>query len=417
MTKVRYNLIKSNSKDEAKQYHIRLVFRYDGKRLVYYPGHTISKTDWNPKEQRARKTGALANLINTRLDMLAREVERIYLEHDTAGKVLPIEKFRQILDVFWRNRTNPRQEDVELLSFLETMPAGRHAAGELAIDSLRAYSTLLSNIRAFENARKKPVLFSSVDLDFLEDFKSFLQMRGSKPNTIAKMVKTLKSTMRLAVDRGLTTNIAFQSRRFTAQGEKVEHIYLNESDLQKLETAVLPESLANARDLFLMECCTGLRYIDLVSLTPDNFTQVDGVDIISILTKKTGVRVSIPVLPMARRILERLGGMPRAITNQQLNKRVKIACEIAGLIGNVVSVRIRAGKRIETVSRKCDLVTTHTARRSFATNEYLRAVREGRDWRPIMAITGHKREIQFFEYIRVSSEQNAVLFSNARKAG
>jgi integrase len=108
--------------------------------------------------------------------------------------------------------------------------------------------------------------------------------------------------------------------------------------------------------------------------------------------------------------------MPRYITNQKLNRYIKEACRAAGIVEQVVTVRISAGRRVEERHAKYELVTTHTARRSFATNEYLRAIREGRDWRPIMAITGHKKESQFFDYIRITSEENAVLFSRQRGA-
>ena len=47
--KPRFNLVKS------KQTHIRLIFRYSGSRLVYYPGIQINQSDWNAKAQRIRK--------------------------------------------------------------------------------------------------------------------------------------------------------------------------------------------------------------------------------------------------------------------------------------------------------------------------------------------------------------------------
>jgi integrase len=53
---------------------------------------------------------------------------------------------------------------------------------------------------------------------------------------------------------------------------------------------------------------------------------------------------------------------------------------------------------------KCELVTSHTARRSFATNAFLTDV-------PAMAImkfTGHKTESAFMKYIRMSPKDNAI---------
>ena len=414
MAKVRYNLVKS--KADAKEYHIRLVFRYAGKKLVYYPGHTTTLDKWSAKDQRLKRTAPHSAIVNERLTALSTLVEKTFLEYDTAGKPLSVAHFRALLDSVWKNRTSAKTEPFELLEFLAVMPVERFRSGELAKDSVRAYNTLLSHLKAFETAKRGTVHFSTIDLDFLPDFVGFLQMRGCAPNSVLKMVKTLKSAMGVAVDRGLTSNMAFRSPRFTARGEKVDHIYLSESDLEKLENTALDERLGNARDLFLMGCCTGLRFGDLTAVKEKDFSTVDGVRILSMLTKKTDTRISVPVLPMAERILARCGGMPRYITNQKLNRYIKEACRAAGIVEQVVTVRISAGRRVEERHAKYELVTTHTARRSFATNEYLRAIREGRDWRPIMAITGHKKESQFFDYIRITSEENAVLFSRQRGA-
>jgi hypothetical protein len=57
---------------------------------------------------------------------------------------------------------------------------------------------------------------------------------------------------------------------------------------------------------------------------------------------------------------------------------------------------------------KWQLVSSHTARRSGATNMYLAKIPTFR----IMLITGHKTEQAFFKYIRITSEENAVILAN-----
>jgi hypothetical protein len=51
------------------------------------------------------------------------------------------------------------------------------------------------------------------------------------------------------------------------------------------------------------------------------------------------------------------------------------------------------------------LLTTHTARRSFATNEFL----AGTPTLTIMAITGHKTEKAFLRYIKLVPSDHARL--------
>ena len=63
----------------------------------------------------------------------------------------------------------------------------------------------------------------------------------------------------------------------------------------------------------------------------------------------------------------------------------------------------RGGKTAKEMFKKYELITTHTARRSFATNAYLMDIPSI----SIMKITGHKTEKSFMKYIRISQEENA----------
>ena len=73
-------------------------------------------------------------------------------------------------------------------------------------------------------------------------------------------------------------------------------------------------------------------------------------------------------------------------------------------IDDITTTITRGGKRVSSVVKKYQLITNHTARRSFATNLYLAKV----PTLAIMKMTGHKTEKSFLKYIRVTSEENAI---------
>ena len=74
-----------------------------------------------------------------------------------------------------------------------------------------------------------------------------------------------------------------------------------------------------------------------------------------------------------------------------------------------VSISFTKGGVLETkVLEKWNLVTTHTARRSFATNQFLNGV----PTLSIMAITGHKTEKAFMKYIKVTPDDHAKIMAN-----
>ena len=63
----------------------------------------------------------------------------------------------------------------------------------------------------------------------------------------------------------------------------------------------------------------------------------------------------------------------------------------------------KGGKYKEDTMEKWQMVSSHTARRSFATNLY----NQGVEVITIMKMTGHRTEGAFLKYIKVTEEQHA----------
>ena len=87
------------------------------------------------------------------------------------------------------------------------------------------------------------------------------------------------------------------------------------------------------------------------------------------------------------------------LSEQKLNKHIKAICRKAGIDG-MIGITIN-GKR--EYKPKYMLVSSHTARRSAATNMAL----NGTPLRDIMQITGHKSEAALLKYIKITKEENA----------
>jgi integrase len=69
----------------------------------------------------------------------------------------------------------------------------------------------------------------------------------------------------------------------------------------------------------------------------------------------------------------------------------------------------KKGQKMTVNHPKWEMVTTHTARRSFATNEY----KAGTPTISIMAITGHKTEKSFLKYIKATPKEHAQILQLA----
>ncbi len=95
--------------------------------------------------------------------------------------------------------------------------------------------------------------------------------------------------------------------------------------------------------------------------------------------------------------------LPKPISNQKMNEFLKEIGTLAKLETPVEIAITKAGKLQKDIFKKHELISTHVARRSFASNLYLADVPSI----TIMKITGHKTEKSFLRYIRITQEENA----------
>jgi integrase len=168
--------------------------------------------------------------------------------------------------------------------------------------------------------------------------------------------------------------------------------------------------LERTRDLFLIGAFTGMRFSDYSEIRPENIRPIeDGGKTVTCIvktTQKTGRKVFIPMTnPNLIAILERNGmKAPPKISNQKLNDYTKELCQIAGFDSPVEITEFRAGRQSSQVFKKYELVGTHTARRSFATN----ALKRGLPINEIMKFTGHTTMASFLKYVKTTGEETAV---------
>jgi integrase len=282
------------------------------------------------------------------------------------------------------------------------------------IKSVKKNNTVLHNkqtlnlLNEFETSKRKKITFDRVNLDFYNDFIDFLTTnKRYSPNTIGKHIANIKLFMNEATERGFNTKLDYKSKRFKVTGETVESIYLTEDELIRVYDHDFSKNkrLDQTRDLFIIGCFTGLRFSDFSQLKIENINE----DAIKVKTQKTGQTVVIPIHWTVKNILEKYEqtsiGLPRPLSNQKMNEYLKEIGAIVGINSEVLIDNTKGGLRVQKTVCKYDLITTHTARRSFATNLF----KSGFSSIGIMKITGHKTEKSFMKYIKISNEENSDL--------
>lgn len=289
----------------------------------------------------------------------------------------------------------------------------KRAFHRATVSRFRVTLELLQEYVAKDRRLRAPVHFSAVDADFVAGFTVFLtKSKGYAVNTVVKYGKTLREFLRRAKEHkvvGKEVNPEVFSRRLALKEDPSDQVYLTPEELDamyRLDLTGRP-GLERARDLFIVGAWTGLRFGDLSRLQPEH---VEG-DRIRIPTAKTGREVWIPLHPFVRAIMAKYGGrVPAAVSNQKQNGHLK---ELAALVPEL-QIRTMVGRTVGGIRRevaraKSERITTHTARRSFASNLY----RSGVPARTIMGVTGHTTEQSFQRYIRLSEEEHADIMASS----
>jgi integrase len=411
---------------------VYLVFRFDNSRFKYSTGQTVEPFQWNATDQRAytnQKNKAVRSeheTINGHLDRHRAALVRVVTRLQMAGAVIDNATIKEHLDREL-NKAAPKRATVEveqvaaesftayIARFVAEGQTGRRLnkkGTHYAAFTLTGYLKLRRILNDFKTETGRGIDYADITLDFYKAFKLWLTGRGLSLNYVGSLLKDLKVLLKQAQDDGLHENTAYMHRDFKKMTENVDSIYLNDAELNALFILDLTKNprLDRTRDLFLIGAYTGLRFSDFSELRPENI--INGGRVLSCRTHKTGERVDIPIHPNVSAILAKYEGIPpRAVTNQQMNVALKdlgkLAAEtIKTLAARVESTRTQGGGRNTRRIAKWELLTTHTARRSFATNAYLARI----PLTAIMKMTGHRSEVMLSRYLKVSSEQNALLY-------
>jgi integrase len=309
---------------------------------------------------------------------------------------------------------HPPVKGIDLFEYIETFindsETGRRLidGGNVHERTIKRYRTTQSILIDFSKKYKRLLDFNTIDIDFYKDFNSFMaKVKDYAPATMGKHVSTLKTFLREATENGINTNLKFQSKAFKVVETESDSIALNVEELNAMYSLDLSNDtrLEKVRDLFIIGANTGLRFSDFTDIKPDNIKK-DGKDfVLDIIQYKTKNQVVVPLNKVSLEILQKYDNqLPPAITNQKFNEYIK---EIAQMVQDLHEPQTRAitkgGKQFEETVPKWQLVSSHTARRSFATNAYER----GTPTISLMQITGHKTEKSFLKYIKTSKKKHS----------
>ena len=410
------NFLYRSTKDKANL-HVRLLYRFNDNDFVFGANTKFETTKdyWSKDHKRKSRDIVLTNKqtdVNTELNKIENHVLNSF------NAFSPDAITKEWLQTQIDNYYNPPQEaealPTELTKYIDFyIEYRKHESKQTSIQKFKVIKTKIEEMQVL---RKVPYLIKDVNDNFKNEFVNYYKSKNYAQNTMQRELTFIKTFCRHARFLGLETHPQLDSLRLDSM--KVEKIYLTFDELEKIENIKkekLTDSLDNAKDWLIISCYCGQRVSDFMRFTADMIRIENDKKLIEFTQVKTGKIMTVPLHPKVIEILDKRGGaFPYAISDQKYNDYIKTVCEIAEL-----TQKVTGSKHLETAPksgifrketglyRKCDLITSHIGRRSFATNFYGKIPTTY-----LIYVTGHSTEVMFLNYIGKSNKDLAIEMTN-----
>lgn len=293
------------------------------------------------------------------LEFTAESIKQAYLYK---SPILPCITVQQLFDEFFESEKKRINKQSETLTY---------------------YKRRIKPFLAFLAEKKsKGIAITEIKPRLADELTDWLLItKNYNPNYALKIIQISKMMFNFALKKQYVTMNPFAFVKI--KGKQKPLIVLSKEELNSImnhKFAIV--RLQQVADLFLLQCFTGMAYVDIMNF--DKKTHLQN-DFICINRQKSETESLIPVLPQTRSLLEKYAYQIPKISNQKYNSYIKEVAEIVGIekqltthIGRKTcgSILLNEGVSIEVVSRILGHRDTKITQHIYARVNELRITRE-----------------------------------------
>ena len=377
-----------------------------------YPSH------WNPVRQEAmlgRMLTALENQNNQIVNERIHYLRNVFMEfkHYLSCNPLLIDQAVDILRGFVYQQDSFRlaKKNTVISVFSKLIHESRKSSS-----SKDTYYIRLRVFEQFLHQIGKPNLsIHELDKQIIRQFGHYLfDERELCTNTHNQYIKFIFSRLNEAEE----AEIISRQERFHNGTDKIYRLpkvednswnrpALTEEQVEMLyQCKGLKPKEEEVRDLFVLNCNIGQRFSDFISKVNRDTIHVNenGIEVVELIQDKRNHKVIVPITPQAKELLMKYDYKLPKYTPTQANYYLGKIAEKAGLTNMVQILSEEHSDYKPEMVPLYSLISTHTARRTFATRCYYKW---GVDILTLSKLLGHSTLQQTEEYIKVTSNQAA----------
>ena len=313
---------------------IEVVLTVNGERCAFSTGKKVKSCNWDKNKQQVKGKDEEAQSLNNYLKAIKAKLYQKEAELLERGFIITADLLR---DAYF-----DKVESIKERSLFEVFEEHNQEQEKLigngvskATHWVSVYTIRLLREFVQQKYKREDLYLRELNLNFIQSFHSFLRIdKDMAQNSSTKHLKLLKKIINLSVANSYMAFNPFST--YKVEREPVDIDFLDEEELRKIINFDTPlPRLERAKDMFLFGCFTGLSYIDIKTLTPEHFEK-DNTGRIWIKKRrvKTGVLSRIPLLPIAKLILDKYKGGEKLLPIQDpadINKYLKDIAILCGI--------------------------------------------------------------------------------------
>lgn len=318
---------------------------------------------------------------------------------------IPTYSHSDFMEYLNRSKEDAFVLDLSEHSLLEVINEMVKVKSQLSPNCGKQLRSLCKNLGDLENLYGCKIMPHQVTDVFWYNFIPFLINQGLAISSIKTISAQLRSTLSWASRHRAKISTTFDfikipsycHQQIALTADDVSHIYHFDISTMRKRRQYL-RHMDRVRDMFVLSCNLGQRFSDMTRIDETCFDR----NIFTIMQQKTGTlaRVDIERMSIDRnttyKILEKYNYKAPITTDISCyNKYLK---ELLQFIGFEEAIRrqTRVNGIVDVkIHKRWQLISSHTARRTFATINLLR----GHKCSEIRRATGHKSESAFEKYI------------------
>lgn len=306
---------------------------------------------WDKTKQRAKGRTPEAEAVNTHLEQMHDKL----LNAETKLLIESPEDYT-LNDIYLIFTGQYAENSPTLLKlFKERLDKMEKLVGsEYTLRTFRKFREVYNHTQNYLNeaCNLKDIQFKKLDFKFIQNFQEYLLIsKKHKPITVNKIIQRVNQIVLLAVKYKYLPEHPFKG--YKPLKEVKQLVFLTEEEVNILENYHFAQNrLAKVRDYYIFSVYTGLAYNEALSLKKEHIVKgFDGNDWIKMVRQKTQKEINIPLLPQAKRMIEKYHQSDEQeyilppLSNQKINSYLKEIAEITGIKKHL---------------------THHTARKTFA---------------------------------------------------